>query len=428
MPIDPVTDIQPQENVSLQEENARKPAPTAAIAVRSAFWTVVAGVLLFACFLSFFPYTAMRFYTKLDVSDMALSSAEKYLRWHSDVFDPINEKYPAPFGKYADALYCAADNSVNFMNENTGKGKYASANAKYYARKVDKYASQYLSSNTVISLYPRSQQIDRYSLLHTPLAMHPYVYSYVNRLSTARFKAWYILGDRESMDTQVSLQTTQWDQAGWQPGPDDYLLLAQLSAYINAELDNLGFTELIESKTNGVLMWDEAPVSAENFYGKNKPFDLFVYDAADKENDAQRGDGELTRLFDITSELTFAGGTTRNNFAVLVDYIRQNMRKYTYGQPEADRAEHLRYTYYLKTLVDFWRSMHNMTAVLYANRAYFDTASHAGLQRAAHFWEEASFVTGVYFTRDGIGSLGGCYIYEWFNWGMLYDYVNYTNT
>ncbi|MDE6398857.1 MAG: hypothetical protein K2L51_06010, partial [Clostridiales bacterium] len=400
----------------MQEENVHKPAPSmVTVGVRSAFWTVVAGILLFACFLSFFPYSAMRFYTKLDLKDMALSSAEKYLRWHSDEFDAVREKYPAPFGKYADALYCAANNSLYFMNESVGRGKYASENAKYYARKVDTYASQYLTANTVISLYPRSQQIDRYSLLHTPLAMHPYVYSYVNRLSTARFKSWYILGEDARMRELVNLRATQWDQADWTVDPEDFSLLAQLSAYIDAELDNLGITDLAADKKNSALTWDDAPVLANVFYGKNKPFDLFVYDAADKETDGQRGDGEFTRLYDLVSEFTFANGEKRNNFAEWVDFIRQNMRKHTYGQPEANRTEHLRYTYYLKTLVDFQRSMQNMTAVLYANRAYFDTAYQTQLQRAANFWESAAFVTNVYFTRDGIGSVGGCYIYEWYN-------------
>lgn len=425
MAVDP--DSKAQESAATSETSVPAPSvSTVAVGFRAAFWTVVAGILLCACILTFSPYTAMRFYTKLNLKDMALSSAEKYLRWHDDVYDADADKYPTADGKYADALYCAVNNSVYFMNKNVGAGKYRSEKAVYYAKKAYRYADEYLACNGVASLYPRTQRVDAYSLLHTASALHPYVYSYADRLAAARGKAMYILGNTEQLRTQIEGATTQWDQEGWTPSGEDFSLLAVLSAYIDAELDDLGLDEIISQKAYGVLSWKNVPQTL-SLYRSDKPFDLFVYDGEDAKA-GKGGDGEFTRLYDLVSVAKLPDGGTRDNFGLFVNAVRQNMQKYTAGRPDANRGEHLRYTYYLKTLTDFWRSMHNMSAVLFAQSNYFDPAYADALQQAGGekgYWENVSVVTDVCFVRDGERQVGSCYLYEWYNWGMLYDYVHF---
>ena len=87
-----------------------------AVGIRSAFLTVVAAVLLFGCFVSFFPYTAMRMYSSLDLKYMALVSAEKYLSRNADEYDEA----------YVDAFYLAANNSIYFFEDEIAKNGYGS--------------------------------------------------------------------------------------------------------------------------------------------------------------------------------------------------------------------------------------------------------------------------------------------------------------
>ncbi|MCI8458125.1 MAG: hypothetical protein HFE46_00440 [Clostridia bacterium] len=414
------------------ESGGAKPALSlAAVGVRAAFWTVAAVILLCACILMCSPYTAMRFYSKLDLKDMALYSAEKYLRWHEDKFDPDNNVYPAPDGKYADALYCAANNSIYFMNKFAGKGKYSSRKVQYYARRVDRYAGRYLVCNIPISLYDRTQKIDTYGLQHTSPALHPYVYSFADRLSTEQFKAWYILGENERMTNRWDTATAQWSQEGWEVHESDFLLLAQLTAYINAELDDLGLRELIESKKEGFLMDGDVP-GWLSLYGTDKPFDLFVYDKTDVDVNGNYpvDEGQFTRLYSVVSETVLDDGAgTRNNFQdKFAAFLRGNVRQYAKNGPTPDRAEHLKYTYYLKTLTDFWRAMRNMTVVLASQKGYFPHA--AQLQAAGEFWFQNSGIPNVYFYMDGYDKGGVTRdnaIYEWYRYGAMVDYLAFYN-
>ena len=409
-----------------RREKSKTPAvDLVAFGCRVTFLTAIVCVLLFACILCFSPYTAMRMYTKLGNRDMALQSAEKYLRWNDDELRPDKQKYPHPFGKYTNALYSAANNSVYFMHKNLGAGKYRSRTAKYYARKVARYAGNYVDNNDMASLLPRSDRIDAYSLAHTAPALHPYVYRYADTLSAERFTAWYILEEYAVMNTHNSELTTQWDQEGWTPAESDFLLLTELSAYINAELDNLGLSDLIANKTSGVLLRNDIPADF-SLYGKNKPFDLFVYDANDVDvnGDPLLNSDIFSPLYRAVSEVTVAatGGQKRNNFALFVDFIRQNAVKYARDGAEPNRAEHLRYTYLLHTLVDFWRAMNNMTAVLAAKENYFPEQYRSALQAAYNFYQTNSYVSNVRMYRDGAVTSGG-YIYNWYDWGMLPDYL-----
>lgn len=241
----------------------------AAVGVRAAFWTVVAIALCFACFLSFFSYTAMRFYTKLDLKEMALVSAEKYLARHSAEYDIESNVAPQADTKYVDALCCAVNYSIDFMEEALRKEGKESQNARYYAKRVDKYATIYINCLGVPdSTFLRTQRIDAYNLAHTVNpALHPYVYSYADYLQSSRFKAWYVLGNDAAIRARINTATTSWmyvDTLGndaeitWMPNSDAQtedllLLLAELSAYIDAELNEIGLSQEIGTAADRML-------------------------------------------------------------------------------------------------------------------------------------------------------------------------------
>lgn len=395
---------------------------TAAVAVRSAFWTVVAGMLLFACFLSFFPYTAMRFYHALDLREMALYSAERYLSRHADEMDAARGKFPAANGKYADALYFAVNTAADLMNESVGAGKYRSEEAQYYARKAEKYAAAYLDANIIGSLYERTERTDTYNLLHSSASLHPYVYSFADTLETVRFKAWYILGEYNKMQERVSTATTLWGQTDWTPVEADFLLLKQLSVYIDAELDELGLSDVIAQKTAGYLMNDKDIPDDITLYGLRKPFDLFIYDAADVDPYGRPyGDGAYTVLYEQITK----------NYDQWVSLIRENATRYALHGEAQDAKMHLKFTYYLKTLSEFTRSMRNMTLLWDTQKTYFDEEYRSDLQTGRNTWYNKMSVHNVRVTkRNGAGEITGTdtgtyQIYEWYAWGMLDDYCKF---
>ena len=379
-----------------------------AVGIRSAFLTVVAAVLLFGCFVSFFPYTAMRMYSSLDLKYMALVSAEKYLSRNADEYDEA----------YVDAFYLAANNSIYFFEDEIAKNGYGSRGVEFYARKADKYAGGFVEKRRqteqdrdarTIALLKRTTSVDEYSLRNTFPAMHPYVYSYLDKLEVARFKAWYALGDYESMNDRRSEAVTYWGQENWEitlpkvENPElvasDFLFLSQLSAYINAELENLGLKDIISgAKESGTLTFDIVPESL-SLYCK-EPFKLFL-------------DKDFTPLYD----------TIKNNYEKFVKYIKDNATKYSSTGTETNLSEHLKHTYYLKCLSDFTYSMHNMFAVLRAKQEYFDEAIREDLRDGYNDWENRLQVDGVRIWAEGQYQTRRVSIKQWFNLGMLQDYM-----
>ena len=417
-----------------------------AVAVRSAFWTVVAGVLLCACFLSFFPYSAMKFYSKLDLKVMALASAEKYLARNESDYDAESGKIPSGFGKYADALYYAANASVYFMNDCIGENGVGLEEAVYYAKKVNKYASEYLAWNDLTllgeedSFRNRTKKIDDYNLLHASPRMRPHVYSYTDYLNTAQFKSWYVLAKDEKarsvetpaylekMRARLSMVTTRWNEIDdWTKEnenaiADVFLLFGQLSAYIDAELNALGLEKDIAASKDGLLFADEN--EQNNFSrkallsGNDKPFDLFL------EDDVRIAGNGAESIFTVGYDFIDAN---YYKFVELVKSLTMNGNKYIPGSAEATAdvtnaaTQQLKYTYYVKSLRDFTRSMHNMTAVFSGNRRYFDERVQTDLQQSYEDWQNNMRVDGV---RNS-ANLTTCNIFEWYEWGMLTDYIAY---
>lgn len=417
-----------------------------AVAVRSAFWTVVAGVLLCACFLSFFPYTAMKFYAKLDLKEMAFASAEKYIARNASDYSAESGRVPSGFGKYADALYYAANASIYFLNDAVSEKGGASEDAVYYAKKVNKYANEYIYWNDLSllgeenSFRNRTKKIDDYNLLHTAPRMRPHVYSYTDYLNTALFKSWYVLAKDEKarsvetsaylekMTTRLSTVTTRWNEIeDWTKEnentvADVFLLFGQLSTYIDAELYELGLYKDIAANPNGLLHIDENEIG--NFSrrallsGKDKPFDLFLED--DVRNAGNGKESIFTVWYDFIND-------NYSKFVELVKSLTMNGNKYIPSSAEATAdvthaaTQQLKYTYYVKTLSDFSRSMHNMTAVFSGNRRYFDEKVQTDLQQSFEDWQNNMFVGDV---RNS-ANLSSCRIFEWYEWGMLNDYLSY---
>lgn len=392
--------------VGMDEQGNVKPINIPAVALRSAFWTFVAGILLCACFLSFFPYSAMRFYSRFDLKDMALMSAEKYLSRNSDKYAEATRKTPAPFGKYADALYCAANNSIHFMNGKVQNKGYESRDARYYAEKVVKHSDEYI--RFTIALSERTSRVQSYNLIHSAPALHPYVYSYTDYLATMRFKAYYILGDYAKMGTIINETTTPWINAGsdWQFANeyefDEFMLLiSELNAYLDGEFTKIGLDKLISEAKDGVL-YPQGIGDEINLYGAQKPFDLFIEDS-----------GRFALLYTDTVK----------HIDKFVDYIRDNSIRYAPDSSAPDLMKHLQYTYYLKNLSVFVRNMINMTATLSANNKFFDEVYREELKKSYDTWQSSYFVSDVRYTRDGITTTSSCYLGEWYNWGMLNDYL-----
>ena len=65
--------------------------------------------------------------------------------------------------------------------------------------------------------------------------------------------------------------------------------------------------------------------------------------------------------------------------------------------------------------------MHNMTAVFSGNRRYFDERVQTDLQQSYEDWQNNMRVDGV---RNS-ANLTTCNIFEWYEWGMLTDYIAY---
>lgn len=389
-----------------------------ALGLRTAFMTVAVVVLLFGCFVSFFPYTAMRMYSALDLKYMALVNAERYMSRNADEVDIDNNVFPAPFGKYADALYCAVNNSVYFMDDAASSDGYNSESAGYYAKKADEYITRYLMCNNAIdSLFERTVKIDEYSLKNSLPALRPYVYSFTDKLEIARFKSWLITGEESRLVRRAQEATTLWNQEGWsvtaERADDYFLFLAQLSAYIDSEIEALGYKALAESRPDGMLTSDIIPDDGK-LYGVGKPFDLFVYDGNDYDNAGNRvGDGKFKELYN----------TVTAHYTDFVDYIKANATKHNiFG--DRDHNEHLKITYYLKSLSDFAYSMNNMTAVLQAHNLYFDSEFRDDIRNASYKWEANLQVYNVRIhSGDTFVSSGD--MKDWYRDGLLYDYLDF---
>lgn len=398
-------------------EAERKKSDTSmvALAIRAVCGTLVAIVLAFGCFLSFSPYYAMRIFDKLELKDMALSSAERYLSRNAKKYSQSNQ--PEAFGKYADALYYAVNASIDFMNDSVPKYGYDSAKAKYYAERVDKYVGEYSGYNVVTSLQPRTQRVDEYAVAHTQPSVHPYVCDYADSIRISRFKAWYILGKDKEMSERV--------QQGlpWVPGADSpqlstaqiddlYLILGQLSVYIDCELDNLELTAVIRRSPNGFITPED--IKDDTLLApKDKPFDRFIED-----------DGQFTAWYNLLVE----------HFDEIVDAVRNNALRYTVGFGEENPTEHLKYTRYMKILDDFGKSMINMTALLNSQWKYFADKHQESVRGSFGTWYNKALVVpagGVrIYDRDAGGyktfSEGSIVsLSDWYNNGLLYDYLGF---
>lgn len=409
-------------------ENSDSSVNIVAVGVRSAFWTIVALVLAFGCFLSFFPYTAMRMYSALDMKYMALNSAEKYMSRNEDEIDIKAGKLNG-YGKYADALYLAVNNSVYLMDDAVEKYGYGSMEAADYAKKADKHITAYLACQKDLSMSKRTAEVDSYSLRNTSPAMHPYVYSYTDRLNVSQSRAQFVLGKSGNITTRANATTTYWGQETWElketdyePGTaqamvaNDFLFLSQLSAYINAELDKLGLAKLTESN---MLTYDKIPKEL-SLYGSTV-FNLFIYSEADKSAGVVNDKGDIVK----PGEYTPLHNLIKKYYSDFVNYVKANSTRFSYDELR-NINEHLKNTYYLKILSDFTYSVHNMHSVLRAKSEYFDTTVrdkfvedyedwHNNLQTEARIWD--SEVKG-YRTRN-------VSLTQWYNIGMLYDYLRF---
>lgn len=400
------------------------------LAVRTAFLTLAVLILLFACILNFSPYTAMKFYTKIDNRDMAFYFAEKYVARHQD--DKENAR-PDPFGKYADALYNCNSNAVYFFNKEWNNKGYAHKDTKYYARKLDKYATMYLSHG---SLADRTSLVDTYNLAHTAATLHPYVYSYADSLQIMRFKADYALGDEalpswrkgsvddpsvntytEYLYSYYSGVTTGWNEASgvWtdaqvaERADAAFLLFAQLSEYLKAELDKIGYYDI--KKVNDKYAYptaDDVARAIENdgytLYNK-QPFSYFV-----------TKDGVFTDLYKAVIL----------RLPVFKEYIRQNAIEHV-DAVTPDLATHLKFTYYLKSLRDFTQNLWNMSHVLSTCTRWLtnNDATREALQKTEDTHHELFRVGNVrHYNRDLHDyDWSTCYLNEWYEWGMMYDYL-----
>lgn len=411
-----------QENETQSYNSAAEQTSIVGFALRSAFMSLAVVVLLFACILNFSPYTAMRFYSKLDMKDLALASAEKYLARNADEYDRLT----GDNNKYADALYLAVNNSVYLMNENIAAKGYRSSATLYYARKADKYVNMYLDSN---AMSMRTARVDEYNLAHTQPAIHPLVYSYGDTLVKVRFKLWHMLGNDSEISTRVSTATTGWNEASgeWDSDTASDMLdraipfFAQLTAYIETEFaysePNFRYSikeidEVTKETTTRTVDMKEAfehdPLLNPNYisvdlYG-DKPFSLFV-----------NNDGSFTGLY---NDVLY-------RFDSFVNVLKSKSLENLPNNPEADRAAHLRYTYGLKVMRDFTLSMANMTATLSAGNGFYDEGYRAALKSSANVYENKYQVRGVRVTRDGITQTGTYNMENWYNWGYLYDYLGF---
>ncbi|MDE7395885.1 MAG: hypothetical protein K2M95_07190 [Clostridiales bacterium] len=440
-----VNNVHQEEAASNGHGSAVEPQTSASIwplAIRTACITFAVLILLFACILNFAPYTAMKFYTKIGNRSMAFYSAEKYIARHEN---ETKNQNPAPFGKFADALYNCNGASIYFFNESLEKNGYAHKDTKYYARKLDKYATMYIGSNLIIdSLAERTTRVDRYNLLHTAPALHPYVYSYADSLQIMRFKADYALRDETvptwRMGNVVYPQDTTYARyaednffgkiAGWNESSGSwsseqienevenenvFLMFAQLSEYLKAELSAIGYYSIKKAcdepgvPDNQKYAYPTASdvsraVERDGFSLYNKhPFAYFM-----------ERSGALRALYvDITYRLP-----------VFVQYIRDNATKYV-DAAVPNALEHLKMTYYLKSLSDFVQNMWNMTAVLSSCTRWFNEENRIALQRTEQTYSELFRVSGVRVTVDGNSQLRSCDLKEWYEWGLLQDYLDF---
>ena len=422
------------ESVDIEADEKRSGGTNiVALAVRSAFLTFVAAVLAFSCFLVFSPYSAMKIYSNLGNFELALSSAEKYMERHPGEYDADKKILPAPFGKYADALYFATNTSISFMNDAVKGGKYNSREAKYYAEKVYKYTQAYLTANgSIDSLYRRTLKVDEYSLQHTKQrSLHPYVYSYRDDLERAKFKSAYIiLGNKEVMRDATVITNTwnnaqghpwmvrdgklAWGSEAGQEFSDDevrqmFLLLSNLANYTRTETDKLYYSGRI--------------VLSDKALAKNYERGGDVRLSRDKFNTVRLyGSGAYDLFIDSSGKFTELYDNVYGRMESLLEYIKANADKYVWGSG-ASSSEHLKYTYYLKALKDFTLSMVNMTVVLSAGRGAYNAENDIAIQQSEMNYANLYFVNDIWFYRDGSYWNTGADMSEWYLRGPLINYV-----
>lgn len=420
-------DVTPQ----IDENNAQNQTPAnkvdlVAVGIRTAFITIIAIVLLFGCFLSFFPYTAMKFYDKIGNKEMALGYAEKYMNINR------SDEQPSAFGKYADALYYATNTSAYFMNRYNDTEGTAGENATYFAKKAYKYADEYLGYN---SLNERTEKIDSYNLSHAMPVARPQVYSYSDYLNTMRFKAEYILyrnalngGDTATAEEYrvKMLGPIQGVITGWGEGETDgfnlnesqydaaFLMFSQLTVYINGELHELGLKSKMQEAEHGVIILKSD--TDNGIIGKvRNSFELLLQPDAP---DSPQSDSPFTRDYKSITD----------RYNEFIKRLRDNCTKYIVNSAEQNAPTmHLKNTADLKSLSDFAVAMQNMTSVLSANANHYDDKYEQSLKQSNEDWLNNLFVQDVRMRdhRNQIDNHANGYIYDWYEYGYLADYLDY---
>lgn len=369
------------------------------VAVKTLFWVVVAGVLLFVNILYFFPYNTMRIFSNIGQDNRALIFAERYIDAKQDDYNSIS---PEPDSKFADARLLAVNNSIILMNKRVTQKGYGDAKASYYAEKATKHIDEYLKFNTAGSLGDRSKLIDEYSLkkFRAMPYMHPRlsVYNFANYIQVQRYRSQLLLGNKDELYLQhVNETTATWDDENFAVPTgternDVYVLFAQINEYIHTELDQLGLYALTPDQYG---LYDRSEVTKKIKYPSGKrSFGFFIENS-----------GNFTALYTRISK----------HFEAFKSDLQQTTDK-------TSASKMLPNLYFVNILNELAQNFYNMALVVEANIRYYNVNYESKLNALRNDWLTHYRISGEKIWMSNT-ELNANYLSDWYALGLLHTYT-----
>lgn len=350
-------------NFNTEEPSDKDSQPFDAIrlTVKTLFWVFIVGVLLFGSFLSFFPYSAMRLYSKYNNKNLAENYAEVFLERSGAVNSDGNSKY-------ADALFCALNNSVYLMNNEYNSNGGDLKKSQKYAEKTLKYGNEYLRLNSINSYKTRTAIIDSFNRKNSIPQMHSSVslYSYNDYIQSNIYRAQLILGKSDELKAE-HLQYISANFATLSYNHSDYMFFLNLNKYLS-------------------------------FIPREKPTDYSFF---------IENSGKPTEIFIAADKI----------FPLLIENIKQNQASLTAEQ-------HLKYTFYLAILSEFNQNMKNISTYVAANKHKFLPENITLLKALLDNAEKNFKVQQVNVFKGGKWQTIDTNLNEWYVLGMRQKYID----
>lgn len=402
-----------ENQIEVKEQAAEKtPSDTerlVKLSLKTLYLTFVALALFLTMFVLLFPYPSMKTYMKTGMKSRALECAERYVNVHEKEYATVQPSYDS---KFADVLYAGINLSSSLLDEEIKNGG-DSAKVKKIAKQADKFASAYLSYD---SLVQRTRIIDAYSLSHSLPSMHASVYSFENTATVLREKAGFILGGSQDSfwhfyenmlgDLLLNGDTFELNEET----ADKYIKLFNgLSGIIDHELNEIGFYSKVEFSPNGNASGESIAAAEFDFDGSQFAL-LYSRDGLRLHEGGAVVEGlsPLMKWASTTSQLETDPRGMQYWLPRFTDYVRD--------YAPSGKAEWAKKVFWTKSLADLIERISNAFTVMACNLEAYNEDQKNEIIAAADIWDKLGFV------KDGDNEI---LFNEWYRFNVLPRYVSF---